>query len=150
MGRIIAGAIVGYLVMAVAVFMGGALAWTLLGTDGALEPGGYGVTTGWTLLNIVISFGAALLGGVVCAAVARDRRGPRALALLVIVLGIVYAYPVVIGSRVGGPREGAVPMMEAMSKAVPPLWVALLYPVLGAAGVLIGARMRRPTAEVTH
>jgi hypothetical protein len=33
-------------------------------------------------------------------------------------------------------------MFDAMSNAIQPVWVALLNPLLGAVGVLIGARMR--------
>jgi hypothetical protein len=38
--------------------------------------------------------------------------------------------------------------MEAMQNAKQPAWIVLLNPLLGAAGVLVGARLKRGRGEV--
>lgn len=146
MGRIIGSVIAGYLAMFVLVFALFSLAYTVLGASGAFHPGSWDVAGSWVALTIVIGLAAAVVGGYICAAIARDRRGPLWLVALVIVLGLLFAIPVLTGGApaAAGPRPDAVPMFEAMSKAVQPTWVALLNPLLGAVGVLIGARLRGP------
>ncbi len=69
--------------------------------------------------------------------------GPNILIGIVIVLGVVFAIPVLTGSTdvATTARPDTVTMMEAMSNARQPTWIALLNPLLGAVGVLLGARM---------
>lgn len=43
----------------------------------------------------------------------------------------------------GGVRPANTTMVDAMAHAEQPVWVALLNPLVGAAGVLIGAGPRR-------
>ena len=43
-------------------------------------------------------------------------------------------------------RTGDVGNLDAMMKAKQPGWVAVANPFVGLAGVLLGARLRRPTA----
>jgi hypothetical protein len=43
-------------------------------------------------------------------------------------------------------RAGEVEMLDAMKLAVTPLWLHFVNPILSGAGVLIGARMKRPGA----
>jgi hypothetical protein len=63
---------------------------------------------------------------------------------LVFVLGVVFAIPVLTAAPDAmaalGPRPDEIPMMDAMSRAQQPVWTALLNPVLGVAGVWLGAR----------
>jgi hypothetical protein len=89
---------------------------------------------------------AALAGGYVCALIARGGRAPLALACLVLVLGLVTAAMVLNAPPLTEPRTGDVPNLEAMTKARTPLWVALLNPVIGVAGTLAGARLRKSQA----
>jgi hypothetical protein len=80
----------------------------------------------------------------VCAAVSRLPKPPLVLAVVVLVLGVLSAVPVLMASP--GEQEartGDVSNMDAMMKARQPAWAALLNPVLGVAGVLAGARLRR-------
>ena len=117
-----------------------------LGANGAFQPGSWYPSGGWIALTIALGFGAAIAGGYLCAAIARDSRGPLGLVGLVIVLGVLSAIPALTGSDpVAGPRPETVPMFEAMANAVQPAWVALLNPVVGAVGVLVGARVRGST-----
>ncbi|MDH5284113.1 MAG: hypothetical protein OEW80_09545, partial [Gemmatimonadota bacterium] len=86
----------------------------------------------------------AFAGGRTCAAIAKDPRGPTYLMGLVFVLGVVFAIPVLTAAPDAmsalGPRPDEIPMMDAMSRAQQPVWIALLNPVLGVAGVWLGAR----------
>lgn len=145
MFRSIIGVIVGYVVMALLVFVAFTLAYLSMGADGAFSPGTFEVSTRWIAVSFVLGFIAAAVGGYVCALIARGGKAPLALAGLVVVLGILVAIPVLLASEPikDGLRAGDVPNMEAMMKAKTPGWVALLNPFVGAAGVLLGARMRR-------
>jgi hypothetical protein len=63
----------------------------------------------------------------------------------VIVLGALMAVPVVMSTDParGGARPADATMTDAMNHARQPTWVALLNPLVGAAGVLLGAGLRR-------
>ena len=89
----------------------------------------------------LLLFMGAMLGGVVCALVARQAKGPKILAVAVLILGLAFAIPILTqsGATPAEPRPNALSMSEAMSNAQQPVWAALLNPLLGAIGVLIGA-----------
>ena len=142
MARTIAGVVVGYLVMAIIVFAVFSLAYLALRADGAFQPGTYAPSVVWIILSFVFGFFAAWVGGRVCATIARNPNAVIALATLIIVLGVVFAIPVM--RRTGGPaaRSESVGNMQAMQQAHMPLWVALLTPLVGAAGVIVGGRRR--------
>ncbi len=144
MGRVIGSVVAGYVAIFVAVFVLMTLAWMALGPAGSFQPGSWDVTGTWIVVSVVVGLVAAIVGGYVCALIAKDPRGPKALVGVVVVLGILFAIPVLTGGAdvAAGPRPDVVPMMDAMQQAKQPAWVALLNPVLGAIGVLIGARLR--------
>jgi amino acid transporter len=145
MARGIIGVIVGYVTMAVFIFATFTAAYLLMGTDAAFEPGSYAVSSLWILASIVLGLIAAVLGGYVCAVIARQPKVPVILAVFVLVLGVILAIPTLGGSSENppAPRPADVDAMEAMRIAEQPAWVSLLNPVIGAVGVLIGARLRR-------
>lgn len=141
--RAVLGVIVGYAVMAVviiAVFVGAFLA---LGVERAFQPDSYEITTLWLAISIVISFGGAILGGYACAAVSKSMRACQVLAIIVVVLGLLLCLPAM--KRGNGPnvRAGEIPSLQAAQLGVAPPWAHLLTPVLGAVGVLLGARLRK-------
>jgi len=144
MGRVIGSVIAGYVAIFAAVFVLMTLAWMGLGPAGSFQPGTWEVTSTWIVVSVVVGLVGAIAGGYVCALVAKDPRGPKALVGVVVVLGILFAIPVLTGGgpAVLGPRPDAVSMMDAMQRAQQPAWVALLNPILGAIGVLVGARVR--------
>jgi hypothetical protein len=144
MGRIIGSVVAGYVVMFAVVFALMSLAWMVLGAEGSFQPGSWDVNMTWIAVTLVVGLVAAVVGGLACAWIARDRRGPLWLVGLVVVLGIAMAIPVLLGAgeEAPGPRPDTMPMFDAMSNAKQPPWVALLNPLIGAVGVLIGARMR--------
>lgn len=142
--RAFLGLIVGYFVMAIfiaVVFMGAFLA---LGVERVFQQDSYEVSTPWLAISTGISLCGAILGGYVCAAIGRSMRACQALAAIVVILGLLLCLPAM--KRSGGPnvRAGEVPNLQAMQLGVAPVWVHLLTPVLGAVGVLLGARLRKP------
>jgi hypothetical protein len=144
MGKTIGSVILGYLVMVVVVFGTFSLAFLALGTEGSFQPGSYDISSLWIVVSIVLGFIAAVLGGLVCLAVAREKRAAHILALVVIVLGIVFALPQLTGGiEDPGPRAADVAMFEAMQSAQQPTWLALLNPLIGAVGVLTAVRLKK-------
>ncbi len=137
--RLSAAVVLGYITTVVIVFSGLSLLYGVLGADGAFRPGVYEVSMLWIVLSCVIGFAAALLGGWVARRIGRDVKAPRALAVVVVILGVGLALPALLGGMDAvAVREGAPPMFDAMSNARTPAWVLLLNPLLGALGVLLG------------
>jgi hypothetical protein len=144
MGRIIGSVVAGYVMMAVTVFILFSAGYLVLGTDGAYRPGSWDVSGAWIGLSLIVGVLAAMGGGCVCAAIARNPRGPQALIGVVIVLGLLMAIPTLLGSGDAagvGPRPDTVGLLAAMQGARQPVWLTLVNPLLGAFGVLLGARL---------
>jgi hypothetical protein len=140
--RMLGSVVAGYVAIVLVVFAGLSLVWVLLGADRAFAPGTYAVTTTWILLSLVVGFIAALLGGRVSRRIAGTEAGPRSLAVVVVLLGILLAIPT-FGADAAEmvARTGDTPMFEAIGLAKTPAWVNLLNPVIGAIGVLIGGKV---------
>ena len=102
------------------------------------------MTTLWIVVSIALSLIAAIVGGVVCSAIAKNPRAVLALAGLVLVLGLLSAIPALTtpGANETKVRTSDVGNMEAMMNAKQPAWIALLNPLIGVAGVMIGGRFR--------
>jgi drug/metabolite transporter superfamily protein YnfA len=145
MGRKIGSVVAGYVTMFAGVFLLMTLFWNLLGANGAFRPGSWDVTGTWIALLLGAGIVAAIAGGYVAAAVARDARAGVWLAGFVFVLGVAMAIPVLTAGAPAdlGPRPDQLPMFDAMSKGQQPAWSALLNPVIGALGSIVGARLRR-------
>lgn len=144
--RNIGGVILGYIIFALTIFLTFSAAYLLMGASLAFEPGTYEPSTLWLVTSFVLGVAATILAGYVCAVIAGGSRAPLALAVLVLVLGLLFAIPVLRAAnhtRERLTRPAEVSNMEAMQNAVQPGWVALLNPFLGFAGVLVGARLRR-------
>jgi hypothetical protein len=139
--RTVGSVIAGYVVMAIAIMVLFAAAYPVLGIDRLFAPGTYQASMGWILLSILLGFAAAAAGGWVAARLAPGSSAPRWLAALVMVLGLLTAASIVMTDDParGGPRPDGAAMADVMAHAQQPLWVALLNPLLGAAGVLAGA-----------
>jgi undecaprenyl pyrophosphate phosphatase UppP len=131
--------------MFVAVFLMFSVAYLALGTDRAFKPESYDVSGAWIAISIVLGLIAAVVGGVVCVAVAKNPKASIFLAVVVIVLGVLLALPALMSPNGESPgvRTGDVGNMEAMSKAKTPTWISLVNPVIGAVGVLIGGGIRK-------
>ena len=146
MARLIGSTIVGYLAYFLLVFVLMSAAWFLLGANGAFKPGVWDVTGMWIALLLLASLLAGLTAGFGVGRIVKAARAPLVLAGLVILLGVLLAWPVLSGTAPAAPlpRPDQLPMFEAMAQGQAPIWVALLNPVLGAVGVLMGARGRPP------
>jgi hypothetical protein len=142
--RFIAAIVIGYLVMLVVVVGMFMAAYPLVGVDRLFEPGTYQAARGWILLSFAIGLVAAMTAGSLCARIAPATGAPLWLAAIVLVLGGLMAIPAVMSanSERGGPRPPGITMADAMAHAEQPPWVALLNPLVGAAGILIGAGPR--------
>lgn len=139
--RNVGGAVLGWVAMAACVFVLMAGLWMVLGVEGSFRPGSWEVTPAWNLGSVVLGLLAGVVGGLVCARVAGDGRGVLMLVVLVVVLGVANALfqaPVAEGVR---PEDVA--MIEAAASAREPKWVSWLNPVVGAVGILLGARLVR-------
>lgn len=140
MGRLIGSVVAGYVVILILVFVGFAVAARVLGVERVLQPGTYDPSSIWVVISFVLSFAAAVIGGLVCAAVARTARGPRVLAGVILVLGILFALPGIFrSSDAPATRAGSVSAMDALRQGRQPTWIALLNPIVGALGVVVGA-----------
>jgi hypothetical protein len=136
--------IVSYAVMLVfffAVFLGCFLA---LGSERVFQSDSYEVTTLWIALSIVLSFLGAILGGLICAAISKSKRTCQVFAFIVFFLGLLACIPAMRRSPdAPNVRASEVTNLEALRLEVSPMWFHLLTPVVSAAGVLLGARIKR-------
>jgi hypothetical protein len=139
--RALAGVFLGYLTMAAAIIVAFAALYPVLGVERLLAPGTYDAATGWIALSFALGVTSAVAGGWVCARIAPKTSAPLWLAAVVLVLGALMAAPLVMNPNpaLGGPRPEGATMADAMAHAYQPTWVTLLNPLVGAAGVLIGA-----------
>jgi hypothetical protein len=135
----------GYVTMFVLVFVTFTIAYTILGTDGSFKPATFEPSGTWIAISFVLGFLAAIVGGMVCATIARTPRPPRVLAVLVIVLGLIISIPTLTAPSdpAAMERPDDVGNFEAMQSARQPAWVSVVNPFLGALGVTLGAGMRR-------
>lgn len=133
----------GYVAMALVIFATFSAAYLAMGTDAALKPGSYDVTTLWIVVSCVLGFIAAMVGGYVAASISASNRVPQILAGLVLVMSLAAAVPELTSKETPKARTGDVPNMSAMMNARNPVWFALLIPFTGAAAVLIGAGLRQ-------
>lgn len=145
--RAIVGVVVGYIAMAVFIFATFSIAYLTMGTDGAFRANSFDPSTLWVVTSFILGFIGAIVGGFVCAMIAKASRAPIVLAGLVLVLGLLIAIPVLTASDAPKVRTGDIGNIEAMQNARQPAWVALLNPLVGAAGVIVGARLKRSSGR---
>ncbi|MCA1631796.1 MAG: hypothetical protein LC774_16005 [Acidobacteria bacterium] len=148
MARSILAVIAGYVLFALFIFVAFTALYLVLGADASFKPGSYHPSNLWLALSTLLGFIGTVVGGYVCAALARGGRAPLALAVVVLVVGLLFAFLAPKRSEGSEVRAGNVPNLEAMQKAIQPRWSALLNPFLGAAGVLVGGRLRREPAAI--
>ncbi|MGH9817113.1 MAG: hypothetical protein ACRD5F_06950 [Candidatus Acidiferrales bacterium] len=144
MGRLILAVVLGYVVMFAFVFLTFSGAYLVMGADGAFQPGTYEASTQWLVVSFVLGFIGAMAGGCTAVWIARKMTPAHALAVVALILGFAMAGAMAMAPADSRPtvRTGDVPSMEAMQNARQPMWVALLNPLVGAIGVIVGARMK--------
>lgn len=144
MGRSIVAVVVGYVAMFVLTFLAFTAEYTVLGADHAFKPRSFVASNRWLAIALVINFVVAVIGGFICAAIAKGGKAPQALAIVVFVLGLLFAIPSLMVPHAGAVRTSSnIPMFEAMQKAEEPRWVPFTFPIVGVAGVLIGGKLKK-------
>ena len=145
MARSIVAVIAGYIAMAVLVSVTFICAFMLMGTEWAFKPNSFEASNAWNVMALIASLVVAVIGGFICAAIARGGKAPIALAIVVFALGILLAIPTLFANKANANRvrTGDIPTMEAMQNATQPAWVPFSFPILGVIGVLIGGKLRR-------
>jgi len=141
--RFILGLIVGYAALSLFFFAAFGCVYFTLGVERIFQSDSYEVSTLWLMLSAAINLGGAILGGYLCAAVSRSKRTCELFAAIVLIMLVLFCLPKM---RDPNPhvRAGDVSFVDAMRLMQMPLWMHMLNPVLGAIGVLLGARMRKP------
>ena len=138
--------VVGFIAMAIFSFAAFTCAYLALGADRAFEPESFDVSTLWMVVMVVLSLIGGVLGGFVCAAISKSMGVCKVFAGIALALGLLSAIVTTMKERPDTARSGDVPVFEAGTVAQTPLWLCLLNPVLGAVGVLLGARKKLPAA----
>ena len=131
--------VVGYIAMAISVMVLFSVAYMVIGAEGAFQPQSWDVTTTWIVISIVVSLGAAWLGGKLCRLVARNLVAPKYLIALIVVLGVATGIMAMTGGEVETIRSSAPAVFEAAQSAREPVWITWLNPLLGAVGVAFGS-----------
>lgn len=152
MVRTILSVVLGYLAIMVCVFVALTAAYLGIGPERAFRPGVYDQTLLWIAIWAVISLVSAIVGGWTCARIARSRRTAGVLMGVVLAFGALQvigtvAKPAPTGEDAVRPTPTA--FSDAMSKARAPVWVAIVTPVLGAAGVWVGSGLNRRSGAHT-
>ena len=136
--------IASYLVMFIFMFAAFTGFYLALGTEGTFQTDSYKVTTVWIALTVVVCLLAGIVGGFLCATISNSKRTCQIFALIVFLIGLVVCCIPAMQRSPDAPnvRAGEVSNLDAMALAVSPMWLNLLTPVISAAGVLLGARMK--------
>lgn len=143
MTRKIISVIIGYITMFVFVFLSFTILFLILGPDDAFQRGSYHVSTTWLILSFVLGLIAAILGGLVCVLIAKDRKIALWLAGIVLVLGFALAIPALGEAELNKVRGENANNMEAMQNAKQPPISLILNPIIGVIGVLAGSRLKK-------
>lgn len=146
--KAIAGIVVGYIFIIGFIMGTFTVLYSILGTEAAYKPGTYEVSMSWILPTFVLSFLAAVGGGFICQAIAKNLNVVTIFAGIILILGLALAVMQASTDRPIEPREGQVSNSEAMQKSIQPLWVAIANPIVGAVGILLGGRLRKDNASM--
>lgn len=142
--RSILGVVVGFIAAALVVSAGFAAGVFGPGLNWILEPGAYDATTTWSLISVTIGLAGAIVGGLVCALIARRSFAPKVLAALLLLLGLAGAGISLMADRPDpGPRPADEAMADTLAKLEEPTWVAVTNSIAGFAGVLVGSSLVR-------
>jgi hypothetical protein len=143
--RSVLAVIVSYIVMFILNFLGFVTLYAVIGPNQAFKPGLYLASNRWIAISFVIIFITGIIAGLICAAIAKGGKAPLALAIVVVVLGLLLAIPAVMKAQANAKlvRAGNVAQMEAAQKAYWPTWTPFTFPFISAIGVLAGGKLKR-------
>jgi len=139
--RNILAVIVGYVVIFLITVISFSAAYMALGAAGSFKPGSYDVSSTWAAISIIVGLASAMLGGAICARIAASAAASKVFAGIVFLLGLLLAIPTLSAEEAPARESDEIPMSQAMRDARQPTWFALLNPLLGAGGILLGARL---------
>ena len=139
MRKTIVGVMAGYFVMLVLIFVLFAVVWFALGPDRLFAPGRYDASVAWIAQSVVVAFVAALGAGSIAGRIG-GLRAVRALAVVIIAVGLLMAWPVIAAWTDWRPveRPADISMMDATRYARQPSMVAASLPLVGALGAWLG------------
>jgi peptidoglycan/LPS O-acetylase OafA/YrhL len=143
MVKSILAVIVGYIAMAIFAFAVCTCAYLGLGVERAFQPESYEVSTIWIVILIAVALIGGIIGGLVCVAISKSKGACTGLVVLVLVVGVIAAIMTGMKEHSSAPRSGDVSSWKAMELAQTPGWLCYVNPVLGAVGVMLGARMKK-------
>jgi hypothetical protein len=145
MARSIIGVIVAYVAMFILNILAFVGLYVVVGPDHAFKPHRYLASNRWIAITFALLLVTGVLAGLICAAIARGGRAPLALAVVIIVVGLLLAIPSVMKARANSEmiRMGHDSWKEAMNKAYWPVWAPFMLPFPSAIGVVIGGRLKK-------
>jgi len=142
--RSILGGIAGYIVMFVFIFTTFTALFLALGVDATFAPGTYDVSMTWIAISTVLGTVAAIVGGYLAAVIGKGFTAVKILAGIILVMGVLTIAMMLMTPPPAGARiAGEVANLEAMTKAQTPIWTAILNPIIGIIGAVIGGRLRK-------
>jgi hypothetical protein len=128
-------------ILFMAIFFG---CYFALGVERVFQPDSYEVSTLWVILTLVIAFLVTMFAGYLCAAISQSWRTCQVFALIVFLLALWQCFQGMRRDSEGpNVRAGDVTYLEAIGHVVSPKWLHIVNPIVSAAGVLLGARMKR-------
>jgi hypothetical protein len=145
MARSIIAVIVGYVAMFVLAFISFTCAYLIVGPGIAFRPATYEAAHTWVAIAFIINIIVAIIGGFICALIAKSGRAAFGLAILAFTLGLLVAIADANkrNANAGLVRSDNTPQLEAVKKAYWPVWVPFAFPLTSAVGILIGARAKQ-------
>ena len=145
MARSIIGVIVGYIVLFALELAAFIELYSVMGADWSFKMASYQPSTRWTLVQFIVIFVTAVIGGLVCQLIAGKGKSPLVLAGVVVVIGLALGAMSNSNSSADTRKMGTkdLPAMEAIRKAQHPVWVVLADSFLAAVGVIVGGSLKR-------
>lgn len=142
--RKILGVIVAYIVMFVLTFISLTILYNVLGADGVFHPGNYQPTIAWLAGGAILTLVLTIIGGYIAALIGNGAGTAKALAVVIVVIGLIMAAATIFGpEKLPEVRPAGITMWEAIAKIQDPVWVCLVNPVIGAIGALIGGSLKK-------
>lgn len=145
MARSIIAVIVSYITMFFLNFLAFMGLYAIVGPGQAFKPRSFLASNRWAAMAFAVMLVSGIIAGLLCAAIARGGKAPLALAVLVLVFGVLLAFPAIwkMKANEGLVRVGDVPAMEAFQKAYWPMWAPFTFPLVSAIGVVIGGKLKK-------
>src|ERR1700730_2290026 len=119
MARAIIAVVVAYILTFILQVAAFTTIYTLMGANWSFKPASYQASTQWTAMQFGVILVTAIIGGLICAAIAKGSKAPLpgAAAVLVLGLGLAILGTALRPADTNEVRTGDVPNMVAMSKA---------------------------------